>query len=781
MIYGMKKYILSLVLVLIYVSTFSQAIYITTGVNGNWNNTLTWDDSIGTPDGDGDGIPDSNDDVYVLHTTTVNVTANVLNLHVADLSGALVKGGFGFGNRQINIGGFLAGDDGAGGLAIPTNNIFADLLIQLNFTGSGNIIQSWSTASPIQNLTINSSGAFTIASDIAIGAGSFTITGGTQVNFNGDIENNGTFSVAIPAVFNKGSSQILGGSGTGFNFSNTVTFNNTMDFNTSVVFDGTTNAGSNNVSFGNDFTNNGSFTGSGIITFDGTSAQSIEGSSLTTFQNLTISNTTAPVTVNGTGSSIRNTLTFDPSTTFNANGKVTLVSTGTASSSTARIAEIPSTASVSGNFIYQRRIVGAQQWHGVGLPISGTTSIISASGYPDPDNSLQGDFKRYDEAVMGDFNEGLVSSKTAPFSAISDTRGYFLWTRTADDNKTLQVTGPLNTGTVPLTVSYTDDTGQPLSEDGWNLVNNPYASQVEWSSGGWTKTRLDGSAYVWNPTAGNYTVINGSGTIASGQAFWVKANGTGTPALTARQSVKSSSSATFSRSEGVDDELYVYMRFNGGEYEDLTRVRFLSDAIEEFDSKYDGYKLSNDIFNLSSMTNEGMDLSINTLPTLSESRSVKLNMTNIWPGAYTLDFEEVSSFSDAEITLIDHFLDKEEVLREGLSYQFSITTDENSFGKDRFELRFGEQKVITSTIQDDLGKSNIKLFPNPVGDESLNIELLELANYNTVMMYNSQGKMVFEENIDTDIEIDMSRFNKGVYFIHLVGDQGSSIHKILKN
>lgn len=75
-------------------------------------------------------------------------------------------------------------------------------------------------------------------------------------------------------------------------------------------------------------------------------------------------------------------------------------------------------------------------------------------------------------------------------------------------------------------------------DDGWNLIGNPTPSLLNWNAEvpAWTKTNVDNTFYIWDPSTNNgngeYLVWNGSegntldnGLIPPFQAFWVKANG----------------------------------------------------------------------------------------------------------------------------------------------------------------------------------------------------------------------------------------------------------------
>ena len=81
---------------------------------------------------------------------------------------------------------------------------------------------------------------------------------------------------------------------------------------------------------------------------------------------------------------------------------------------------------------------------------------------------------------------------------------------------------------------------------GWNLLSNPFASSIDWSSGDITKTNINNAIYRWDPAAANWTSwSDGVGTpdasitpiIESGNSFFVKAYAA-SPALTIPQTAK---------------------------------------------------------------------------------------------------------------------------------------------------------------------------------------------------------------------------------------------------
>ncbi|EIM78477.1 hemagluttinin repeat-containing protein [Nitritalea halalkaliphila LW7] len=96
-----------------------------------------------------------------------------------------------------------------------------------------------------------------------------------------------------------------------------------------------------------------------------------------------------------------------------------------------------------------------------------------------------------------------------------------------------------------------------LADEGFNMVANPTASVLDWMGAGWTRTNLDNSIYVWDPTlpgdtpglGGAFRVTNGStgdfdGRLAPFQGFWVKANAS-SPSLSVTNTAKTAAPANF--------------------------------------------------------------------------------------------------------------------------------------------------------------------------------------------------------------------------------------------
>ena len=83
---------------------------------------------------------------------------------------------------------------------------------------------------------------------------------------------------------------------------------------------------------------------------------------------------------------------------------------------------------------------------------------------------------------------------------------------------------------------------------------------------------------------------------------------------------------------------------------------------------------------------------------------------------------------------------------------------------------FPPQVALLSTSVNETTKTPVKLFPNPAKDH-LNLEL-NTNNYSNYSIYDTQGKLIKEEkNVAIKNSIDLSEFNRGLYFLKIVSEE----------
>lgn len=601
-----------------------------------------------------------------------------------------------------------------GNLAIGTNVVFSPPT-QVDFmgtatqtvTGAGTLTFGGGIEVTKTGGSLSINRATTISNGVIVTQGTLNLNAATSIAGGIQVSND----ITSPGVLNLGSATISVSSGNievygtlAANTSNTLsvsgtttdftdTGSGTMTLN-NLTISGTTTISRSAWSITGNFTNSGSLTipATTLITFTGGNTQTISGNAFSV-GNVTINKTSSTLFNAGTvelfGVLTMTNGTFDADGSPAGTGGSGIFRLNSDTNGDARIGPMAG-GSIVGEVTFERYFnnTTVNLWRNLAFPVTGVTYAQLGSSVPLAANSVA----YYTESVLGNVDQGwtYVSSGT-----LNSTRGHSVRMLNVAPINVL-VRGPLlqqvpAQGVSPynFNVTFTDDPAQPLNQDGWNYVPNPFASPIHWNNSGWVKTRVDNGAAVWDVQNFTYRYygVDWDGIVAQGQAFWVHTNAA-SPVLTCTESVKTTTSdPVFYRQASQESRMLISLK--SSQYTDKAALQFRDDASPEYDGDFDAYKLQNPIFNLSTLSREGVALAANTLPKTPCTSDVRLNITNIEPGTYTLKFEGLSSFSGLESAeLVDHFTNTSFVLEGDASHAFEVTADAGSYGSSRFELKF---------------------------------------------------------------------------------------------
>jgi hypothetical protein len=607
-----------------------------------------------------------------------------------------------------------------------------------------NIATGVESQGQVNNLTSNFTGTVTVANnisvinDIIVNAGVFAcganaisstslILNGTlnaqtsTITLTGDFTNNGTFVRGSGTVVFNGNSNILGLNNPSFQ---------------SIVINGILNSPPV-LNLHGAFTNNGTFNnGGGTVAFLGTAAvpQIISGTSVTSFNNINVSNTiAAPDVVIESNQNLTGVLTLAASSTFDADGSgnnrvFTLISSGDDPTSDASIAALPNDAAqVLGNVTAQRYMslegtssLGNNRiYRYISSPVQNPTvadiqNEIPITGKFTGRSTCTGCLTNasmfwYNESAPGTLDDGYVAF---PVSTNAETlvngRGYAIFIRgdiepfLSQGNARWDVSGPINRGSINYNVTYTTADPNPAN-NGWNLVGNPYPSTIDWESAGWTtRNRIGSTIYIRDNATGQFATYTlgggstngGSQYIAMGQGFWVQAiPGAGSPGLISNETVKAAGQQTeFFRMREPSNILQITLKAD--DLRDETVIHFREDATDGFDYYADAWKLTNPTINLSTIAEGVGNMALNALGGLNCARTIPLDITGLPSGRHTLEFNKLETFdSSIGIVLIDRFTNEEIDIRQQLVYEFEVTSDSASIGNARFAVRFSGEEI----------------------------------------------------------------------------------------
>ncbi len=502
----------------------------------------------------------------------------------------------------------------------------------------------------------------------------------------------------------------------------TITFSSTQTID-NLIINGTLtgNSSLDSLKLTGQWQNNGSFLSNGeAIVFWGGILQDISGITEQTFSSIVIQNgSTVSNNTGGLMHSTGNLLIENGS--FNSNDLLHLTSD---ENGTANIGDLTN-GTFNGGVYYNRYIdAGMTHWRFFSSPLQGKTvadwdddfitSGFIGSDHPTfPFTSIY----TYNEPVAGVIDSGYVP---IPSSAVSldPGKGFWVWsgdTITGTSTFTIDMVGNINQGDINLPVSYTNNS--LANHDGWSMVGNPYPSAINWDDADWIKTNIDDAIYIWNPESASYASYvggvgnnGGSNIIPSGQAFWVKANAT-SPALTAKEAVKSTDLSDLFLRTRPSGELIKFSVYNNWAHKDEMTLRFHPQATPDFDSQFDAVKFKNlntNSCNISAVSSQDERLSIFSTHFENEI-NIPLEIQLPYQGSYTLKFENISASQFNCLKLKD--TQTGESYNVLLSDSLNFTVGPNQLVNQRF-------KIVGSA------KNNLKLTqPECAADTKAGIEL----------------------------------------------------------
>ena len=311
----------------------------------------------------------------------------------------------------------------------------------------------------------------------------------------------------------------------------------------------------------------------------------------------------------------------------------------------AALGPVPTSSVITGNFIVERYFqsiltdaasgAGAYGtgWRYVSSPVVGGsfneinddffTGGLIGSDYPNwlVSGHYFPSIKKYDEQVPGLVDMGFdndffetIAGVNIPLAApnirnrrnmnipsevsMLNGEGVLIYISSLDYPSNMQVTldwsGDVFYGSLNYNLSYTNH--GLSSDDGWNLVGNPYPSAIDWRN----VTRGAGVSnfiYLYDTEgAGNYVILDALAAmpqlIASSNAFWVQTSQAA--AITFEESDKSLdvTAPFYKNADEAFNELYIQIHnTSDSSLNDFTRLRFMDEASALYDPMYDALKL----------------------------------------------------------------------------------------------------------------------------------------------------------------------------------------------
>jgi hypothetical protein len=575
--------------------------------------------------------------------------------------------------------------------------------------------------------------------------------------------------------------------------------------------------------------------GDGKLVLSGTGTQTITG--FVRVKNLEFNNTSSGGVVVAPGANLQieagGIANFSANAKFTNNGTFKLASSA---GGTAKIGPIPTTASISGLVSQERfvnRIPGAGgAWYFMASPFGGknftdwaddfkVTGLSSGFGSQGGDiiSSIDPERTSIFKYVEATHNQQLDSVQkigwTIPGAAenIIPGTGYRTYINYySNGSQKFDNTGTLTRGdfTFPSLTRSELSGCVPSSFDcqeanwrGWNLLGNPYPSDIDWESAtGWTKpSQMANGWYRWN-AAGTGFGVYAAGTYAgagpnpsnpsiipSGQAFFVRLTQAGNYSanLVVKEAAKTTStSGQFARiaSEemaGLRVTLSRQGEQNANYYSSV--IRFSELASDAFDQQFDFAALGSGEGMSISIPVENEQLVIAGFAPVTESKTIPIKVDlRGQSGQFVLHFSEMDFLETGHaVYLRDNLLGTLTAITSESEVEFAVSGND-ALVSNRFDLLF--QNTVTSG-QVLMNNSGISVFPNPASSSGkIDIQVSgSNSQIAAIRILDATGRILLKQQIGLkngvgSLELSENKLSSGIYFLEVNSGNQHSVKRI---
>lgn len=509
----------------------------------------------------------------------------------------------------------------------------------------------------------------------------------------------------------------------------------------------------------------------------------------------------------GSRFAIRDSIKLDGNARVAANGKLILLST---SSLKARLARLGAGADVTGTFTVQTTVLGATTgWANMGTPgVAGQTvkswdtysASSGANGLPMTCSGCDWDENSISGGPFTSIQSWTESTDTynnlTGTSAITPGVGY--WVYVGNGQFTTTALTLVNSGTLTqgnVSVSCTN------GSTGYNLVSNPYASAINWSTVVAASSNIANAIYIWNADLNTTTsfvagvsshVAGANNVIPAGQGFHVQATGGGASVnFTEASKIHNNTSANpllrgSSNSEDIGDVFRLKLASSSSS--DYMAFRIHNQASEAFDTQWDALKRLQSpgylgypgpytkYTTLSSKDKFGVDYSVHSIAPPTSSLSIPVMARVETSGTYSIEA------IDAENAGACLFIrDKVTGLTHNLAQSAYVFTISDTTQAPRFELLLCPRYAQNPTAVTEFTKNNSV----QVGHENGN--LLVKTNFasttaGTISVFNLLGQQVIAPirfNEQSQLHAIAIEGSNDVLVVRITSEEGTITRKVM--
>ncbi|GGG05488.1 hypothetical protein GCM10011344_02440 [Dokdonia pacifica] len=409
----------------------------------------------------------------------------------------------------------------------------------------------------------------------------------------------------------------------------------------------------------------------------------------------------------------------------------------------------------------------------------------------------------------GDYLDPYIGNRTLPDSGI----GNLVFPSPSHDSPTSSYTfeftqGTLNSGIISVPINYNG----PETTNNYNLLGNPYASAIDVTAFLNANIAVN-EVYYWdhitNPVAdlpgfgtSNFSMndismrnvmmglaaVNGGTApgpfMASGQGFGIKADQSemvnNSPVIFSNSQRVTGNNTDFRSSETTSEIEKLWLNLTTSTYDEAiaqTAIGFTPNATAGFDQGYDSKRLGTF---LSLFTNlDGEYLGIQGRESFNSEIELQLGFSTTIEEtvAYTIGIDHLEGvhLENTPIFLIDHLTNASINLKEN-TYTF---TANKGIQPERFTVLFEERDPLG--IDEVSFRESVNIYPNPATDQVM-LRYTGKSILQQLSIVDMNGKIVKTvdlKNFSSSQNIQTNELAKGVYFLHIIGNNNTITKKLI--
>ena len=315
-----------------------------------------------------------------------------------------------------------------------------------------------------------------------------------------------------------------------------------------------------------------------------------------------------------------------------------------------------------------------------------------------------------------------------------------------------------------------------LDSDGYNLLGNPYLTNINSGAFLTANTNLSGEIWLFDQSTGNYEnfVTGVNKILAPGQGFFVKAISGANVDFT--EAIQNISTGTFQKATALS-EIKIFI--NSGDTKRFAKIYFTASATKGFDKGWDGERfngISNkmDVFTQLLENNLGKNYQVQSLPKTSiETAVVPLGLISEAGKEITFSTEYINLPESLNVFIEDR---EKNIFTNLNKSNYKITLSEDLNGVGRFYLHTSAKSSLS--VDPNLTQENVSIY----SINTSTLRIVGLSNGKTnFKLFNVLGKQMMNTFFTSNgvKEISLSKLTKGIYIVQLETENGKLNKKII--